>query len=53
LSDEERELLRLRFLAEMSFPEISHFLHRNEEAVKKSIYRLLARLHSQLEVLHE
>ena len=50
LPEEERELLRLRFLAEMSFPEIAHLLHRNEEAVKKSVYRLLARLHNQLEV---
>ncbi len=53
LPEEERELLRLRFLAEMSFPEIAYFLQRNEEAVKKSIYRLLARLHSQLEVSNE
>ena len=44
---------RLRFLAEMSFPEIARILHRNEEAVKKTIYRLLARLHSQLEVSNE
>jgi RNA polymerase sigma-70 factor (ECF subfamily) len=50
LPEEERELLRVRFLAGMSFPEIAHFLNRNEEAVKKSIYRLLARLHGQLEV---
>ena len=53
LPEEERELLRCRFLTEMSFPEIACFLHRNEEAVKKSIYRLLARLHSQLEVSNE
>ncbi len=53
LPEEERELLRLRFLAEMSFPEIAYFLQRNEEAAKKSIYRLLARLHSQLEVSNE
>ena len=53
LSEDERELLRLRFLVEMSFPEIAHFLRKNEEAVKKSIYRLLARLHSQLEVSNE
>jgi len=38
LTEEERELLRLRFLAEMSFPEIAYCLHRNEDAVKKSIY---------------
>lgn len=53
IPEEDRELLRLRFLAAMSFPEIAHFLHRNEDAVKKSIYRLLARLHSQLEVSNE
>ena len=53
LPEEDRELLRLRFLAAMSFPEIAHFLHRNEEAVKKSTYRLLARLHSQVEVSNE
>ncbi len=50
LPEEERELLRLRFLAAMSFPEMAHFLHRNEEAVKKTVYRLLARLHDRLEV---
>ena len=53
LTEEDRELLRLRFLAAMSFPEIAHILHRNEEAVKKSVYRLLARLHDQLEVPYE
>ena len=53
LPEEERELLRLRFLAEMSFPEIAYFLQRKEEAVKKSVYRLLARLHSQLEISNE
>ena len=53
LTEKERELLRFRFLAEMSFPEIARFLHRNEEAVKKRTYRLLARLQSQLEVSNE
>ena len=50
LPEEERELLRLRFLAEMTYGEMAHFLHRTEQAVKKTIYRLLARLQSQLEV---
>lgn len=50
IPEEERELLRLRFLTNMSFPEIARLLNRNEDAVKKSIYRLLARLHSQLEI---
>ncbi len=49
LPEQDRELLRLRFLAEMSFPEIGRMLHLKEDTVKKSIYRLLARLHSQLE----
>lgn len=53
LTEEDRELLRLRFIASMNFPEIAHFFHRNEEAVKKSVYRLLARLHNQLEVSNE
>ena len=53
LPEEDRDLLRLRFLADMSFPEIAYLLHRNEEAVKKTTYRLLARLHSQLEVSND
>jgi len=53
LPEEDRELLRLRFLADMSYPEIARFLHRKEEAVKKSIYRLLARLKSQVEVSND
>lgn len=52
LPEDERELLRLRFLAEMTYGEIAHFLHRTEQAVKKTIYRLLARLQSQLEILN-
>ncbi len=32
LPEEDRELLRLRFLADMSYPEIARFLHRNEDA---------------------
>lgn len=53
LPTDDRELLRLRFLAELSFPEMAHLLHRKEEAVKKSTYRLLARLKSQAEVSNE
>lgn len=49
LDEEEQELLRLRFLAGMSFREIAHLVKRNEDAVKKTTYRLLARLQSQLE----
>ena len=49
LTDEEQELLRLRYLAEMSYREIANLLQRNEDAVKKTTYRLLARIQSQLE----
>jgi RNA polymerase sigma-70 factor (ECF subfamily) len=49
IPEKDCELLRLRFLADMSFPEIARFLHRNESAVKKSFYRLLKKLHDQLE----
>jgi RNA polymerase sigma-70 factor (ECF subfamily) len=53
LPEEERELIRLRYFAELSFSEIGRLLNRSEDAVKKSLYRLLARLQSQLEVSHE
>jgi RNA polymerase sigma-70 factor (ECF subfamily) len=53
LPEEEHELIRLRYLAELSFSEIGQLLNRSENAVKKSFYRLLARLQSQLEVSHE
>ena len=51
LPEDERELLRNYTLAGIGFfPQMAHFLKRNEAAVKKSLYRLLARLQSQLEV---
>ncbi|HWR65435.1 MAG TPA: RNA polymerase sigma factor [Bellilinea sp.] len=49
LTDEEQELLRLRYLGEMSYREIANLLQSNEDAVKKTTYRLLARIQSQLE----
>jgi RNA polymerase sigma-70 factor (ECF subfamily) len=53
LPENERELIRLRYIAELSFAEIGRLLNRSEGAVKKSLYRLLARFQGQLEVLHE
>jgi RNA polymerase sigma-70 factor (ECF subfamily) len=49
LTGDERELIRLRFVAGMRFGEIAALIGRKEDAVKKSLYRLLARLKSQLE----
>jgi RNA polymerase sigma-70 factor (ECF subfamily) len=53
LPEKDQELLRLRFLAEMSFPEMARFFRQNESALKKSFYRLLEKLHNRLEVQDE
>lgn len=53
LPDKDQELLRLRFVAEMRFKEISALLGKNEGAVKKATYRLLNKLQSQLEGYRE
>ncbi|MDD5371604.1 MAG: sigma-70 family RNA polymerase sigma factor [Anaerolineaceae bacterium] len=50
LSAAEQELLRLRFSAELTFAELAALLGQREDAVKKSLYRLLARLERQMEV---
>ena len=49
LDEEQQELIRLRYVADLSFAEIADVLGRREDAVKKSTYRLLARLKSQME----
>jgi RNA polymerase sigma-70 factor (ECF subfamily) len=49
LDKDEQELIRLRYVADLSFVEIADLLGRREDAVKKSVYRLLARLKSELE----
>lgn len=49
LDDDEQELLRLRFTAELSFVQIGQLLGRSEDAVRKSVRRLLDRLAVQME----
>jgi RNA polymerase sigma factor (sigma-70 family) len=49
LEEREREILRLRFSAELSFVEIGILLGLRENTVKKSFYRLLDRLGSKME----
>lgn len=53
LPDEEQELIRLRFVANLGYREIGEMLHRKEDTVRKTISRLLARLQGQLERRHE
>jgi RNA polymerase sigma-70 factor, ECF subfamily len=53
LSEEEQELIRLRYVADLPFAEMAAVLKKNEAAVKKSLYRLLARLQSQMEAHHD
>jgi RNA polymerase sigma-70 factor (ECF subfamily) len=53
LPEADRELLRLRFAAELSFAEMARLLGRNADAVKKGLYRLLDRLQDQMEDSHD
>jgi RNA polymerase sigma-70 factor (ECF subfamily) len=52
LDEDEQELIRLRYTAGLPFAQIAVVLDSNENTVKKSLYRVLARLESQLEDLH-
>lgn len=49
LTADEQDLIRLRYVAGLSFPEMAELLGKREDAVKKSVSRLLARLRSQME----
>jgi DNA-directed RNA polymerase specialized sigma24 family protein len=42
-------LIRLRYTAGLPFAEIAAILDSNENTVKKSLYRVMARLQSKLE----
>jgi RNA polymerase sigma-70 factor (ECF subfamily) len=49
LNEEERELLRLRFAAEMRYKDIAVLVGKTPGAVKIAIYRLLNRLKENME----
>ena len=52
LDEDEQELIRLRYTAGLPFAHIAAVLDSNENTVKKSLYRVMARLQSQLEDEH-
>jgi RNA polymerase sigma-70 factor (ECF subfamily) len=49
LEREDWELICLRYVAELSFAEMAELLGKREQSVKKSLYRLQARLKDQME----
>jgi RNA polymerase sigma-70 factor (ECF subfamily) len=49
LDEEQRDLIQLRYVANLSFAEIAQILGKREAAVKKSLYRLLAGIKSRME----
>ena len=53
LPEEEKDLINLRYVADLGFSEIANILQRSEGAVKKSLYRLQERLFNQMEVNHD
>jgi len=52
LDEEQRELLRLRYAAGLTYRAIGEVLGKREAAVKMAVHRLLARLHDEWEVDH-
>ena len=49
LPEGEREMIRLRYAAQLSYVEIARVMGRREDAVRKALKRLLTRLAGRLE----
>lgn len=49
LPPDQQELIRLRFVAELSYREIGSLLHRKEDAVRKAISRILDRIQTEID----
>jgi len=53
LTPDQRELLQLRFAAQLSYAEIGLVMGKSEAAVKMSVYRLIDKLQENLEKTNE
>jgi RNA polymerase sigma-70 factor, ECF subfamily len=53
LSEDEQELIRLRYAANLNYREIGQILNRKEDSVRKTLSRLLDRMHAKLEEVNE
>lgn len=53
LAEDERELIHLRYVAELSFAEIAKSFKKSEDAVKKMLYRLIAHMKAEMESNYE
>jgi RNA polymerase sigma-70 factor (ECF subfamily) len=53
LPDDKQEILRLRYMADLSFAEIGVLLKQKEDTAKKALYRLLVQLQDQAISLEE
>jgi RNA polymerase sigma-70 factor (ECF subfamily) len=53
LNDQEKELIRLRFAAEMSYAEMSSALQRSRPALRMAMLRLMRRLRRRWEIEDE
>jgi RNA polymerase sigma-70 factor (ECF subfamily) len=53
LNENEQRLIRLRFMAELSYHEIGQVLHCKEDSARKSVAHILERVKNQLENEHD
>jgi len=52
LPEADLDLVRLRFTAELTYGDIGDVLGKSDEAVRKQLERLLARMQSEMEDDH-
>lgn len=53
LTEDEQELIRLRYAANLNYREIGQILNRKEDSVRKTLSRLLDRIRAEMEKANE